>query len=540
MSKNIFNSVALPKVGSNTFDLSHDVKMSFKMGGIYPTLVLDCIPGDRFKMSSETMLRFAPMLAPVMHRVNITTHFFFVPNRILWPNWEKWITGDLEVEPPYLTPPVDPDALSNYGYFQGTIADYFGLPTIEGDGPASDTIGQNTRISAFPLAAYLKVWDEYYRDQNLQQEHFSPLVDGNCNGVMSWGTNYRDRLGSTVLERAWQHDYFTSALPFAQKGDAVQIPIAGFNDVNVILSNNPGRPILRDDLGPTYGELGPMFRTTGGALGIEATPPVPNPGGVRFDPNGTLLAKTSDLNAEAADINSLRRAFRLQEWLERNARGGTRYIENILAHFGVKSSDARLQRPEYLGGSRQNMVISEVLSTAETGAPIGQMAGHGIAVGSGKDFTYYCEEHGWIIGLINVQPTTAYSQGIARMWTREDRLDYFWPSFAHIGEQEVKNKELCVIGDTGYDEATFGYVPRYAEYRYMNNRFSGEFRSTLSFWHLGRIFNRALPPQLNDTFIKANPNTRIFAVEEGDHIFGHIYNRIRAVRKMPKYGIPSF
>lgn len=525
MAKNIFNSVQYPKVGSNTFDLSHDVKMSFQMGKLYPTFVMDCIPGDKIRMSTETMLRFAPLISPVMHRVNVTTHFFFVPNRILWPNWEKWITGELDVVPPYI------DA-GDGTYPEKSLADYLGVPTI------SNAAMESVNISAFPFAAYALIYDEYYRDQNLQNEVFQPLVNG------SNITNYIALAKGKCLNRAWMHDYFTAALPFAQKGDAVTLPLGNFSDVPVIMDfNNLNSPIIRNGApGPSFLPLPNQtslrsdadanftaFTTSGSATTLA-----------KFDPNETLLARTSDLEAEAADINTLRRAFRLQEWLEKNARGGTRYIENIMAHFGVRSSDARLNRPEFLGGAYQKMVISEVLSTAETEVPVGQMAGHGISVGSGRNFTYRVEEHGWIIGLINVQPVTAYQQGIPRMYSREDRLDYLWPTFAHIGEQEVKLKELYCGGNFDSLETTFGYVPRYAEYRYIPSRVAGEMRSSLSHWHLGRIFSSQ--PSLNSAFVSANPSTRIFAVQtaDADHIYGHIYNNVRAVRKLPKFGTPSF
>lgn len=518
MSKNIFNSVQYPKVGSNTFDLSHDVKMSFKMGKLYPTLVMDVLPGDKIRLNTETMLRFAPLISPVMHRVNVTTHYFFVPNRLLWSNWEKWITGELDVEPPFI------QAAEPSPYSTGSLADYLGIPT------GNPNVGR-VKISAFPLAAYRLIWTEYYRDQNLYPDNmFGPYILENGNN-----TSLVTLLNAPPSDRAWMHDYFTAALPFAQKGDAVMLPIGGFNDVSVESMFNGGnavKVVSADGLGKTLsGNINVSLNHQSIRTGNDAD-------FLFFDPNGTLVAKTSDLEAEAADINTLRRAFRLQEWLERNARGGTRYIENIMAHFGVRSSDARLNRPEFLGGSYQKMVISEVLSTAETDVPVGQMAGHGISVGGGKSFTYRAEEHGFIIGLINVQPVTAYQQGINRMFSREDRFDYYWPSFAHIGEQEVKNKEVFVDDET-YNEDTFGYVPRYAEYRYMSSRVSGEFRTSLAHWHLGRIFETA--PSLNRQFVASNPSTRIFAVQgQNDHIYGHIFNNVRAVRKIPKFGTPSF
>jgi hypothetical protein len=514
---NLFNSIQLPKVGSNVFDLSHDVKMSFKMGGLYPTCVMECVPGDKVKIGTETMLRFAPLIAPVMHKVNVTTHYFFVPNRILWPNWEQWITGNLDVVPPYtyfLAPGGFPNPIKSLG-------DYLGLPTgVSGNGkyfPDPDA----QVCSPFPLAAYNKIWNEYYRDQNLQTPAPDSLVDGNNGSV------YEAILAGPVKSRAWQHDYFTSCLPWAQKGDAVTIPIG---EVDITYRSDVGGTVFRNLDGSAF--------TNQDSLGHSDAGGQPRQGsttGTRYNiDNSSQLVGT----AEAADINSLRRAFRLQEWLERNARGGTRYIESILAHFGVKSSDARLQRPEYLGGSKGKMVISEVLSTAETTLPVGNMAGHGISVSGGNEFKYSVEEHGWIIGLISVTPDTAYQQGVHRSLLKLNRLDYFWPTFANIGEQEVKNIELYAAGDDLGD--TFGYVPRYAEYKFLNSRVAGEMRTSLDYWHLGRKFTSK--PNLNGAFIQCEPSTRIFAVEDPsvDNIYGHIFNNIKAIRKMPKYGTPNF
>jgi hypothetical protein len=325
-----------------------------------------------------------------------------------------------------------------------------------------------------------------------------------------------------MRQRAWEHDYFTASLPFAQKGTAVDIPI-GSIDSDVAVNWNQLNTAVSTVEYQAYAGL-----TIGNSPG-EATIGNPN-----------MIAKTSDLDIQPTTINDLRRAFRLQEWLEKNARGGTRYIENILMHFGVRSSDKRLQRPEYITGLKTPVIISEVLNTSATAEEAqGNMAGHGVAVSTGKYGNYFCEEHGYIIGIMSVMPQPAYQQGIPKTYLKSDPLDFFWPSFAHIGEQPVTNNELYAYTATAED--TFGYVPRYAEYKYQASRVAGDFRTVLDYWHLGRIF--ATQPALNDTFIECTPDQceRIFAVQDGeDNLYCQIMHKIKAVRPMPKFGTPNF
>lgn len=508
MKPNLFNSVQMFKPKKNAFDLSHDFKFSGDMGNLIPILVNECVPGDNYKISCEAMVRFAPMIAPIMHRVDVSMHYFFVPNRIIWKGWQDFIVSNTANTPPYPFVSFDGNPTNQYAKF----LNYMGIPLRQSGG------GTSTDINALPFAAYQCIYNEYYRDQNLISSVAFQLEDGDNTA------NVSDLL--TLRKRAWEHDYYTASLPFAQKGQAVDIPIGAIEgDARVTINQN------------TLSGYNLMYVAQNGAANpgwAQAGIGVPNPGST-----GSVYAETDGLNVQPGTINDLRRAMRLQEWLEKNARGGTRYVENILMHFGVRSSDARLQRPEYITGIKSPVVISEVLnSTGEDGGlPQGNMAGHGIGVTSGNYGKYYCEEHGYIIGIMSVMPKTAYQQGIPRTYLKKDNLDYFWPSFANIGEQEVQNQELFAYTATGED--TFGYVPRYAEYKYQPSRVAGEFTSSLDYWHLGRIF--ATQPALNEDFVQCDPATtkRIFAVQDGaDSLYCHVYNKIQAIRPMPKFGTP--
>lgn len=503
LMKNLFNSVKLTKPNKNAFDLSHDIKFSANMGFLVPILCMECVPSDRVTLSCEGMVRMAPMLAPIMQRIDITYHYWFVPNRIIWKNWENFITktkvGGADVAFPVL-------AVEHGGNNYTPLMDYMGVPTPPG-GAGPDEV-----ISALPFAAYQAIINEFYRDQNLQ----SPV-----DYVLDDGDNTARAALYTLRRRAWEHDYFTSALPFAQKGDAVTIPVGGFQDV----------PVFQDSPDDT------VLTGTPNSIavdGVETDSPTVEP--------LALYADTSALDVGSTTINDLRTAYRLQEFLEKLARAGSRYAESILSFFGVRPQDARLQRPEYITGSKTPITISEVLNmTGTDDAPQGTMAGHGLAYTKGKYGSYFCQEHGYVLCLASIMPKSSYMQGIPKHFTKTvDPTQYFFPEFANLGEQEIKERELYAY-DASSNE-TFGYTPRYAEYKYMSSRVAGDFKTSLNFWHMGRIFTT--PPALTGAFIQMDSTTtdRVFAVTDPDvqKFWIHVYHTVKAIRPMPKYGTPTF
>lgn len=536
---NIFDSVKLKRPRRNVFNLSYESKLTVNAGELVPVMCKPVVPGDKFRVNTEMLVRLAPLVAPMMHRVNVFTHYFFVPNRLVWNQWEDFITKGVDGTDapafPTLKLPSTVDTANGHRFFgDSSLWDYLGLPSLNQIGNAAfQTQSPNGvkapagyEVSALPFRDYLLIYNEYYRDQNLTSEIEFSRDGGSIEAIT---TNPLLML----RRRAWEKDYFTSALPWVQRGPEVTVPVSGAGgsmDVELkskaadqyFVSSSGSRPTGKLEV--VNGVLFASHESSGTSVGAYLSP---NNFQVNVDEMGV-------------SINDLRTSNALQRWFERNARSGSRYIEQILSHFGVRSSDARLQRPQFLGGGRVPVSVSEVLQTSSTDetSPQANMAGHGISASVNHGFTRYFEEHGYIIGIMSVMPRTGYQQGVPRDFRKFDNMDFYFPEFAHLGEQEIKNEELYLNQYDADNSGTFGYTPRYAEYKYSLNEAHGDFRGNMAFWHLNRIFTEK--PNLNTTFVECNPSNRVFATAEtsDDKYWIQLYQDIKALRLMPKYGTP--
>lgn len=547
----------------STFDRPFSHKTTFNVGDIIPFYVDEVLPGDTHKIRTSKVVRMQTLLTPVMDNIYLDTYYFFVPDRIVWNHWKQFMGENTESawvpSTEYEVPVIaSPDG----GWKEGTIADYMGIPTNVG----------NLYVNALPFRAYALIMNEWFRDENLSDPLNIPLDDATVKGVNT-GTFVTDvAKGGLPYKAAKYHDYFTSALPAPQKGPDVNIPVSSGANFPVY---GTGEPLFLNNgtvSGPLQSLVPPAgaFETPavlgyaktdgsvgtyadvenftisgeqGQILGIATKSQMEGHSGV----TGSGLYALNDGSVSVATINQLRMAFQIQKLYERDARGGTRYIEILKSHFGVTSPDARLQRPEYLGGNRIPITINQVVQNSGTMSgetPQGTTTAYSLTTDVHQEFTKSFVEHGFIIGVMVARYDHTYQQGLERFWSRKDRFDYYWPVFANIGEQAILNKEIYATGQDS-DNEVFGYQEAWADYRYKPSRVSGEMRSNaktpLDSWHLADDYDAL--PTLSDSWIREEPNNvnRVLAVtsEVSNQLFCDLYIQNRTTRPMPVYSIPG-
>lgn len=530
--QHLFSQVPTAQIPRSKFNRSHGLKTTFDSGYLVPIFVDEVLPGDTFSMNCTLFARVATLISPIMDNMYMDTFWFFVPERLLFEHFEN-MCGQQDNptdSTDYLFPTVK--SPTGTGFEVGSIADYFGLPTGI----------PNLEVRAEPFRAYNLIYNEWFRDENLQES--LPFTKADSDQY----ANYK------LVRRGKRHDYFTSSLPWPQKGPGVELPFGGTAALNVASDASINMPAGYLESQSTPAGVNKGFFPTNLSLGSSSgygfsnyeSNTIYGIGGNPQDfPINSIKGVNVDLtSATSITINQFREAFQIQRWYERAARGGTRYTEIIRSFFGVISPDARLQRPEYLGGSSNRIDVNVIPQTSGTTDVSPQANLSAFAVGTngrGNGFSKSFTEHGWIIGLVNVRADLTYQQGINRMWTRSTKFDLYWPTFAFLGEQAVLNKEIYAQGNEE-DDKVFGYQERYAEYRYAPSQVTGKFRSTyaqsLDSWHLAQKFDNL--PKLSPEFIVDNPPIdRVVAVPSEPQFLLDCWFNLNCVRPMPVYGVPG-
>lgn len=509
--------------GRSAFDLSYSKLLSCDMGQLIPVMVDEVVPGDIFKIYNEAVVRTQPLVAPILHNIDIFVHYFFVPYRLLWTGWEDFITGGLDGEDAQVPPTWK---VSNPGT-RNSLWDYMGFPYSSTNAQPAGACPLD-----FPRRAYALIYNSYYVDETIQD----PVEIGSGDGAVP-------PLGNElVLYRNWAKDYLTSAQISQQRGIAPSIPLTG--QASAIWADN----IALDDSSA-------QWAITGGATGVnmqyDSGDHLPEDSGTRDTLNNNTVAGVDidkdDLNDNLIDLTGLgtfnmpdlRLLAQIQRWQERNQRCGARYVEFILGHFGIAPRDERLQRPEYFGGTQQKLIVSEVLQTSktETNAPQGNLAGKGLSVSQGYAGTYHVKEFGLIMGIMSIMPKGVYTQGINRQWLRKTRYDFYFPEFAHLSEQGILNAEIFTGTDSDVNNDVFGYQGFHDEMRYKPSMVVGDMRGDFKYWHLAREFSSL--PNLNSDFLKCDPRKDIFAVSNVPGFIVEFGNLIHAIRPIPYMSNPG-
>lgn len=527
------------------FDRSFVRKMTFDEGKLVPFFVDEVLPGDTVSLTVRDFCRLATPVAPFMDNLYLDKFFFFVPNRLVWEHWQNFCFEQEDPDDPtdYVVPTCQLAGGTAGETGIGTVWDYFALPT---------GLTKTLNVNALPFRMYYLIWNEWFRDENLQKSVKIDKSDTNAvfkqdrvsdqpSWIFSTGSTYVN--GFALAPRGKRFDYFTSALPFQQKGPGVSIGLAGTADLVLSSNNNP--ILFSGGAGNSVFENMPINSAKiGKEVNIQGyTGEIENKGYLKFGSDIGLKGYADLDSSSIFTISSLRTAFQMQKFYERLARGGSRYTEVLTSFFGVVSPDSRLQRPEYLGGSSKMMNINPVAQTSSTGevTPQGNLAAYGVSASKYHAFTKSFVEHGYIIGLLEVRADLTYQQGINKMWLRSTVYDWYWPTFAHLSEQAILNAEIYAQG-TEDDKGVFGYQERYAEYRYHPSEICGHFRSTytkpLDVWHLSQKFDSL--PKLSDQFIQDKPPVeRVVAVKNYPHFLIDIGFKYHTTRAMPMYGIPG-